>query len=130
MAEPGQHVYWEEDYSLEAQSTNIYYRIKEVDRTNQEYYSSIARLSSKGNHAVSVYPNPAKNIITISGHAMNGQLAVQVFDAAGRLAIEENWQQPAGNYSKTIHVENLMAGVYWLQINGIQSNNRVKIVKE
>lgn len=130
MAEPGKNIYSEEDRSFEAQSTTVYYRIKEIDHTNREYYSSIARLSSKWNNVVLVYPNPAKNDINISGHAANGRLTVQIFDAAGRLALKKSWQLPEGNYSKTIRIEGLEAGIYWLQVSGIQSNQWVKIVKE
>jgi hypothetical protein len=129
-AEPGTYVYSEEDRSSEAQSATIYYRIKEIDRANREYYSSVARLSSTGNNDASVYPNPAKNDIFISGHAVNGRLTVQVFDAAGRLVLKESWQLPGGNYSRTIRIGELKAGIYWLRVCGIQSDHWVKIVKE
>jgi hypothetical protein len=44
--------------------------------------------------------------------------------------LKESWQLPVGNYSKTIRIEELKAGVYWLRVSGIQSDHRVKIVKE
>ena len=130
IAVPGKNDYSEEDLSFDTQSTSIYYRIKEIDWTNQEYYSSVARLSSKVNDAVSVYPNPAKNNITISGYVVKGRLAVQLFDAAGRLVLKESWQLSEGNYSKTIRIENLEAGIYWLEVSNALRNHRVKIVKE
>jgi endoglucanase len=130
MAEPGKNNYSEEDHSSEAQHATVYYRIKEIDQTNRESYSPVVRLSSTWNNVVSVYPNPAKNIIVISGHTVNGRLTVQIFDAAGKLVLKESWQLPVGNYSKTIRIEELKAGVYWLRVSGIQSDHRVKIVKE
>lgn len=130
MAEPGKHIYSEEDHSAEAQYAAVYYRIKETDWTGREFYSPVVRLSSKPDHTVSVYPNPAKNNIVISGHAADGLLTVQIFDAAGRLVLKENWKLPAGNYSKTIRIEDLQAGIYWVRVSGMQSDHRVKIVKE
>jgi hypothetical protein len=130
MAEPGKNNYSEEDHSSEAQHATVYYRIKEIDQTNRESYSPVVRLSSTWNNVVSVYPNPAKNIIVISGHTVNGRLTVQIFDAAGKLVLKESWQLPVGNYSKTIRIENLEAGIYWLKIIGTQSDHWLKIIKE
>ncbi len=130
LAEPGKNIYSEEDHSSEAQSATVYYRIKEIDRANREFYSSIARLSSTWNDLVLLYPNPAKNDIIISGYSVNGDLTVQIFDGAGRLALKESWQLREGNYSKTMRIEDLGAGIYWLQVNSTQGNKWMKIVKE
>lgn len=130
MAEAGQTLYNEEDHSSEAQNATVYYRIKAIDRTNHENYSSIAKLSSKWNDIVSVYPNPSTNNIIISGHATKGPVIVQAFDAAGRLILVQNWQLSEGNYSKTIRVEMFDAGVYSLRVRDAQKDQWVKFVKE
>jgi hypothetical protein len=59
-----------------------------------------------------------------------GVLEMNIVDVSGKVLEQEKWQQPKGNYSRSISVGKLPAGIYWLQLNGAGNMQRVKIVKQ
>ncbi|WP_164735500.1 T9SS type A sorting domain-containing protein [Pseudoflavitalea rhizosphaerae] len=63
-----------------ANSTN-FYRLKQIDFDGKWEYSPVRQIRVNG-QSILVYPNPAKDIITIQGLA--GNETIQVFDATGR----------------------------------------------
>jgi len=87
----------------------VYYRLKMIDKDGSFSYSGTVRLSKNTeNEVIKIYPNPAKDFITISGAINSGY--VQLFDIGGRLIkavpVATNARQtvinisllPAGNY--------------------------------
>jgi hypothetical protein len=77
-----------------------------------------------------VYPVPANNKITITGyHARDGVLVAKFFDTNGRLLLAQDWQQPAGYFSRTISIANLARGIYWLKITGSETA-LIKVIKQ
>ena len=131
IAAPGQNTYTMNDYSFEAQSASVYYRIREKSKEGRDRFSSIVRLFTKRNDAISVYPNPARSTIVIGGRAeTTDNMTFRIFDAAGILVKKENWQLSAGNFSKTLSVEDLPAGNYWLQAAGARNTKWIKLVKQ
>jgi hypothetical protein len=118
------------DNSATANSSVVYYRIRETDRQGREYYSSIVKLSSVEKDGIDVYPNPAGNTITIAGTvATDDKLSALLYDMEGRLVKKEEWQQARGTYSKTIAIDHLPGGMYWLQVAGNAYDKKVKIFK-
>lgn len=106
------------DYSSEAKSTTVYYRIKETDKQGSVHYSSIVSLPLKqGKTALSLYPNPVQHNLIVAGYAaVNGQLIIQITDAAGKQVYQERWNASAGNYSRPVQIETLAPGIYSLSI--------------
>jgi hypothetical protein len=109
----------------------VYYRIKDINTDGREYYSNMVRLSFDKNDRLSIFPNPAGNNITLSGKAASTtNVTVNFIDAKGRIALSVNWNQSAGNFSRTIPVQKLAKGVYWLSISGLEHANTIRMVKE
>lgn len=125
-----QTVYNYNDDTNEARSATVYYRIKETDQQGREYFSSIVALPLRpGKAALSVYPNPGRNNITISGYAAASEQAViSIIDAAGKQVYKERWFMPAGNYSKPITIAALPTGIYSLQLSVKQGIQLVQFV--
>lgn len=118
------------DDADEVRTGTVYYRIKETGMQGQAYYSSIVKIISK-NQDLSVYPNPVQDEFILTSYAnASGLLAVKIFDPSGKLLTSESWQQAKGNYSRSISVRNLPAGMYWIQVSDKENSTQVKIIKQ
>ena len=73
---------------------------------------------------LNVYPNPVKDILTISG--LEGGEIISIFDLSGRLVINTK----ATNEIEEISVNNLPSGNYFLRITKYNFEKYVKIVVE
>ncbi|MDD3384540.1 MAG: T9SS type A sorting domain-containing protein [Bacteroidales bacterium] len=72
---------------------------------------------TEGKTAIHIYPNPVRNILTISSTPETGNLTVSVFDLQGRLMHESR-----GNI-RQVNLGHLPGGLYFVQIS-----NRSKIL--
>lgn len=98
-----------------------YYRIKQIDRDGRTSYSAIIRLSNLLIGTLMVYPNPAKDEVSISG-ATIGSIAI-LKDINGKLLQQISITQSAF----TIDMSKYNSGVYILKTNtGVTQ----KIIKE
>jgi len=96
------------------------------------YYSTIVKLNGEGDkNSFTVFPNPAKNIITISGQNPTSDIMLlNIYDASGRIVKRLQWQQPQGAYSKSIPVDELVKGVYWVEMKSGGESRRLQVVKQ
>jgi trimeric autotransporter adhesin len=128
-ATAGQKNYSAQDPS--AKSKDIYYRIKETDANDQVYYSNILRVGTDAKQQVSIYPNPARDFITLNGVAEKaGPVAVKIYDAKGQLVLSTSWPQAAGSFARRIETQALTKGVYWLSVSGAVNANAMRVMKQ
>jgi hypothetical protein len=68
---------------------NYQYRLKIIETNGAIVYSTIKPVTVKANNfnALTIYPNPAKREITITGWNETG--TIKIYDAAGKLVIEK-----------------------------------------
>jgi hypothetical protein len=129
-AAPSKTTYTVYDHSAEAKNNEVYYRVKEITKQGRPYLSSIVKLALKQQASINVYPNPVTDYLTINGYtASDDKLSVSIFDAEGKSLRKEQWHQMRGNYSKTIAVNDLPAGMYSVQVAGKETSHRIKIIK-
>jgi hypothetical protein len=129
-AAPSKTTYTVYDHSAEAKNNEVYYRVKEITKQGRPYLSSIVKLALKQQASINVYPNPVTDYLTINGYtASDDKLSVSIFDAEGKSLRKEQWHQTRGNYSKTIAVNDLPAGMYSVQVAGKETSHRIKIIK-
>ncbi|MGB1205945.1 MAG: T9SS type A sorting domain-containing protein [Chitinophagales bacterium] len=76
--------------------------------------------SEKAN--ISVFPNPAKNIVTISSDLTNEDISVEVFDIIGRKVLSQK-----GNDMLRLDIGHLEEGYYMLQINTVLEQKTEKL---
>ena len=130
-AEPSRKFYSVEDNSAEAQSSVVFYRVKEIDLNAAEYYSAIIKLSGKTRGSFSIYPNPASDQFVINGYtAQSDNLTVSILNSEGKMVQQEKWNQAAGNYAKQVYVSKLPPGIYLVQVSGIEGTQKSKLVKK
>ena len=63
--------------------TVAFYRLKSIDIDGRFTYSNIIKLNKQANAALTVYPNPVSDVLTINGLKQNG--IVFLFNAEGKL---------------------------------------------
>lgn len=79
---------------------------------------------------VSVYPNPATEIVTVAlGKGWNGEVSVQVLDLNGKVVLaQNNVMVSASNNSISTDVTSLVAGVYLVRVSNNQAQHVAKLV--
>lgn len=106
-------------------SGTYYYRLRIEDTDGAYEYSNVKMVAITKERAVLIYPNPARNHITVSG--LSGKNIIRLTDINGRILqiIISN------NPTERINVSGLIKGIYNLQI--ISEHGKAitkKIVKE
>ncbi len=104
-------------------SHTAYYRIKQVGADGRSSYSGVVKLVNRANTAVSIYPNPVKNRVTVTVGRDAVGTEVKLINKEGRIIQQFVIQQQ--NF--TIDMSSCAGGIYLLQF----SNGAVqKLIKE
>jgi hypothetical protein len=107
---------------------SYYYRLKMNDLDGGFTYSPVieVRLSCVGQHSVAVFPNPAKDLITIQSNGT--AVEAVVFAANGQLVRK---QKLGALSSAQMNIGGLAHGIYLLQITHTDgTRNTMKLIKE
>lgn len=111
----------------------IYYRLKQIDTDGGFEYSkvvSVLRKSDKFN-VISVSPNPANDILNIVVETKNDDdLEINLLDIFGKTIKQQKTTAPQGLNTKSLNLQVLPNGIYFLQLQ--QGTDRIvrKVVKE
>ncbi len=93
-----------------------YYRLKQVDYDGKFNYSKTVSVDYQSVKSLSVYPNPASDLINIShGGDDFSSLDIRVYDLTGRLMLKENNIGATVN-NLALDVSGLNAGVYKIEV--------------
>lgn len=105
-----------------------YYQLKMIDRDGSYRYSAVIVLNAINQKSVTVFPNPAKEVITVS-HDKAGTLAlIEVFTADGRKIVSN--KVTTGESVSTINVAGLVKGVYLLVYSDGNNKSSTKLMKD
>ncbi len=105
---------------------SIYYRFKQLDLDGHLTYSPVRSIDFNQNHkAITVYPNPAKNSITLKATTALSGLFYSITNQMGQQVIKGRLL----NISTNINLSKLVAGIYYVQIADSHLES-IKIVKE
>lgn len=102
-----------------------YYRLKQTDLDGITDYSAVRTLRFAADQTIIVFPNPAKENVTIT-HLKGGE-QVEIFDVMGRQLSEIN------NTGATLKLDlsTFASGVYYLKISMLSGQvNTYRLVKE
>ena len=79
------------------------------------------------NMAITVYPNPAKNVVYITMNSALVNLAtIQMYDAIGKLVISEKVK----NSTTTISLQDYASGIYSIRVVSDNNQSIIKLIKE
>lgn len=109
------------------------YRLVQVDKDGKSTYSAVVKTTCEGrNIYVTLYPVPAKDVITLSvGSDRSVKTNLQVFDSKGRMVINMPATITAGQNNFQIRLNQLTAGEYILKgtAEGIDISKRFSIIR-
>ncbi len=109
--------------------TLVYYRLVSVDKSGKFTYSKVVEVVLNKQGILSLYPNPAKNVLNVSIANSTKEIAVvQVIDLLGKVVKQQTVQLIAGNNNVSIAIENLAKGSYFIKVNG-QSTLQKQFIK-
>ena len=92
-----------------------YYRLKLINKDGSFCYSKTVLLTGALKGSVSIYPNPAKDYITVVSTNISANSRVLILDALGRKVTEET-SSINSNSTKQISVKGLSNGSYFLRL--------------
>ncbi|QRR03410.1 T9SS type A sorting domain-containing protein [Dyadobacter sandarakinus] len=92
-------------------SGTTYYRLKQLDHDGSFQYSGTVSVKNAG-YGLSIYPNPASSVVTISGHTDTH--AVGIYHSNGTAVARK-----ALSSKKTFDISGLPAGLYTLMIGNV-----------
>jgi hypothetical protein len=106
----GQHEY------IDAQplSSINYYRLKLIDRNGGYFYSKIVPVRYDKNVAITIFPNPANDVVTVQLHMPAGAISLKIIDGMGRTVKTMSLRSSGSTLSTTIDLSGLAAGQYYL----------------
>jgi hypothetical protein len=91
-----------------------YYRIKAIGVDGKQWYSKVVVVKSTNSNAITVFPNPVTNALTIQfGTNAVHHYQVKLFDIAGKLVLNQTINNESYVYNRTTTTE---AGMYILQV--------------
>ena len=103
---------------------NNFYRLKMVDKDGKVQYSDIEKIGFDAAIAVSVFPNPAGNIVTLKGVAAFKR--VSITDMYGKRVLNQLLTKD----SEALNISSLPQGVYTIQLSNESETKSVKLVKK
>ncbi len=109
-----------------------YYRLKQVDFDGQFDYSQVVSVNlKKQDSEINLFPNPAKNRITVSFHSKYiGAASATIFNHLGQRVKAQTLLLEGGAFSSGIDLAGLPAGVYFLEIIAGNEQWRERLVVE
>jgi hypothetical protein len=106
-----------------------YYRLKQVDRDGHSSYSrTVAVTFDEKGRLISVFPNPAKDNLTISFASPQQNIQAEIFTTDGKLVRKES----LGNVQRStlLNVSDLITGTYLLEMIFGNEKKIIRFIKE
>lgn len=108
----------------------VYYRLVQIDIDKTQTFSKIVTLYYNLNNTITVFPNPAKDVVNLSDLSGTGTEVIYLSDATGRLV--DIFFTEVQKTSLEISTNKLQEGSYILTIqrqNGSNENHKLVILK-
>lgn len=97
---------------------NNYYRLRQVDRDGNAYYSDTRLVNFSDNVSVQVYPNPTQDVLRVAvNSARAGAGLLRIHDATGKLIKVVNFMMQAGGQELQLDLSGVAAGMYLLSLS-------------
>jgi hypothetical protein len=117
-----QHYRFEDSSPLESSDKVVYYRLKQLDFDGSFEYSKIISIHINGKNTAGVFPNPGKDIFTLTGIKDIEDETFTIMNSLGQtwpIVIQHNGQFDLSPFP---------SGIYYLRI--VKSRQVMKLVKE
>ena len=95
-----------------------YYRLKIVDRNGGYIYSKTVAVLFDNITGMSVFPNPATDVMYVQLPAKQGPVVLELHDAGGKLVRTIRIEPAVGGISTSIDISGFARGAYYLTVGG------------
>jgi trimeric autotransporter adhesin len=128
----GNNVYQYTDDISENTSTVFYYKIKELDKNGNIYYSATVTVNNKQLSKVTVTPNPFVSFVQVQVPSdKNEDATLRIVNAAGQTIYSRNVQLLQGQNSFTIDgLSSVSKGMYFFELQKDNTITQQKIMKQ
>jgi len=120
----GGNTYSFPDINVFVSKANVFYRLKSVDTDGQFTYTNIIKLSQQLSGSLTIYPNPVKDVLSISGLKQNGSILLYGMD--GKLLKQLNVSAQV----MTIDMRVYAKGIYLLHYTAEGETRTQQIIKQ
>ncbi len=113
-----------------------YYRLKQVDLNGGYTYSSVVVVDCKSGNttlpaSVSVFPNPATDVITVDIKGLPGKKSIEVFNTLGQRMIDKIFIDENENSKQEINLSSFANASYLIRIDvGDELFQVIKFIKK
>ncbi len=104
-----------------------YYRIRENAANGTNTFSPVVKVVFNSTGVISLYPNPAKNTVTVKGLNKNSTAIIKITDMQGREISSQNFTQSS---SAILNIRALAQGTYFVQVAQDNKVVRLKLIRE
>ena len=123
------------DYAFTDQSPlsgRGFYRLKMVDIDGSFTYSKILQVTTGAmGAAIKVYSNPFHDQLGMVIPAVTSEkLVLSLFDQTGKICLRQNYTTQKGNNFVNLYPGGIAAGVYLLHVQGAQTNQTIRVLKQ
>jgi Secretion system C-terminal sorting domain len=106
----------------------VYYRLKETDADGVYAYSVIISIDFKNDGAALVYPNPARDLITIHLPSSPKASVLSFYDAQGKLVMKQRVE--SNTTVQQMDITKLAAGIYYVTVQQEKAVYVLKLLKQ
>ena len=107
-----------------------YYRLRLIDKDNSQKVSDIVSVRNSFVSRMTIYPNPAKNLITIELSAEKIENAqIDITDLNGAKVLRSHATLTSGTNKVTFNIGSLPAGIYNVNVKTTSGSQTIKISK-
>lgn len=108
----------------------IYYRLQMNDKDGKFTYSKIEMVTINNNAVkYSIYPNPVKDILTVSFTNAMPQVSIVITDQQGKILQTQQLSNIQQGYKASINMASYKTGIYYLQLKTNDSVHSSKVMK-
>jgi hypothetical protein len=113
-------------------SGRAFYRLKMVDLDGSSAFSKIIQVTSgAAGTAITVYSNPFHDQLGVMIPAVTSEkLVLSLFDQTGKICLRQNYTTQKGNNFVNLYPGGMAAGVYLLHLQGAQTNQTIRVLKQ
>ena len=104
-----------------------YYRIRENAVNGTNTFSPVVKVVFNDNGVISLYPNPAKNTVTIKGLNKSITATIRITDMNGREISKQTFTQIS---SATLNIRALAQGSYFVLVEENGKVTKLRMIKE
>ena len=114
-------------FSDNSSKATAYYRLKMINKDGSYTYSFIVLVKRSTNDVLTIYPNPAKDVITISHAAAQANQRIDLLSIEGKTI--QSLQVIAGSTQTSFNIDFLQPGLYLLKYSNGKEYQTIKLKK-